>query len=251
MPECLAYVPPRLEAAAPARLVVCVHGISRDHREQIELLREEAEQRGYALLAPRFSERAWPDYQRLGRRGRGPRADLGVDLAIERLEHQLGLRFGDRFLLGYSGGAQFVHRYAMAHPDRVRAAVCAAAGWYTLPETQRRYPYGLRVEGSLAGVRLEPEAFLRVPLLVAVGRKDTTREAMRSRPRLDAEQGRHRLERAERWTDAMRRAAERRGLESSVELALIEGAGHAFSECVRGGLARLAFDFFDNRKGNP
>jgi pimeloyl-ACP methyl ester carboxylesterase len=249
MPECLGFVPPSLFGRQPPRLAICVHGISRDHREQIALLRDEAAKRGFALLAPHFGERRWPDYQRLGRRGRGPRADLAVDLAVERLEARLGLHFRDRFMIGYSGGSQFVHRYAMAHPDRVRAAVCAAAGWYTFPDADRRYPYGLRVEGALAGVRLEPEAFLRVPMLVAVGRLDTTQEAMRSRPRLDAEQGHDRIERAERWVDAMGRAAGKRRLEPPIELALIEGAGHAFSECVQGGLARLAFDFFEASKG--
>ena len=249
MPECLAFFPRAFPEGVAPRVAACVHGISRDHKEQISLLRNEADRRGYALIAPRFSERAWPDYQRLGRRGRGPRADLAVDRAIERFEIQMGLRFRDRFMIGYSGGAQFVHRYAMAHPGRLKAVVCAASGWYTFPETRRRYPYGLRVEGALAGVRFEPEAFVRVPTMVAVGRLDTTQEAMRTTRRLDAEQGRNRLERAQRWVEAMQDAARKRGVEPAIELALVEGAGHAFSECVRGGLARIAFDFFDHRKG--
>ena len=34
-------------------------------------------------------------------------------------------------LFGFSGGAQFAHRYAMAHPGSVNALVLTAPGWFT------------------------------------------------------------------------------------------------------------------------
>ena len=246
-PECLAFVPETFPRAGETRIAICVHGISRDHEEQIELLRPEASKHGYALLAPRFDAEGWPDYQRLGRRGRGPRADLALDRAVERLENRIGLAMSDRFLIGYSGGAQFVHRYAMAHPYRIRAAVCAAAGWYTLPDPSRMYPHGLNVDGGLAGVRLDPAAFLRVPILTAAGDRDVESEAMRSSSRLDRTQGRTRVERGRNWNDAMFRAAEKRAIESERSFLLLENAGHAFSECIAAGLDRHAFAFFDRQ----
>jgi len=246
-PECLAFVPTTFPNVGRTRVVVCVHGISRDFEEQVELLRSEASRRGYALLAPHFDAKDWPDYQRLGRRGRGPRADLALGRSLERLEKKIGLSISDRYLIGYSGGAQFVHRYAMAHPSRVRAAVCAAAGWYTMPDPARRYPQGLNVDGGLAGIRLEPGEFLRVPVLTAVGDADVDSEAMRSTKRLNEIQGKTRIERARRWSDAMARAAEKRAIETPRELVLLEGAGHDFSECIEAGLDQHAFDFFDRQ----
>ncbi len=246
-PECLAFVPATFPRGGRARVALCVHGISRDFEEQIELLRGEASRRGYALLAPLFDAKGWRDYQRLGRRGRGPRADLALDRALECLENRIELELSDRFLIGYSGGAQFVHRYAMAHPNRVQAVVCAAAGWYTMPDPARRYPHGLKVDGGLAGVRLDPAEFLRIPVLTVVGDSDVELESMRASDRLDRVQGRTRIERAQRWSEAMDRAREKRGIDSRSEFILLEGAGHAFSDCVDVGLARRAFEFFDRQ----
>lgn len=48
-------------------------------------------------------------------------------------------------LWGHSAGAQFVHRYMMFKTDApVRMAVSANAGWYTVPDLQVEYPYGLK-----------------------------------------------------------------------------------------------------------
>jgi pimeloyl-ACP methyl ester carboxylesterase len=41
------------------------------------------------------------------------------------------------YLSGHSGGAQFVQRYALAHPERVAASVLSSAGWYTFPNPAR------------------------------------------------------------------------------------------------------------------
>ena len=81
---------------------------------------------------------------------------------------------GDRFYLtGYSGGAQFAHRYAFAYPRRVAALAVCAAGWYTFPDPGLVYPHGLRLGGRLPGVTFNPAAILRVPAVAFVGARDT------------------------------------------------------------------------------
>jgi len=235
-----------LEDRGTLPLVVAIHGISRDAKEMAELLLPEARARDYALLAPHFEPAAYDDYQRLGRRGRGARADLALIEAWKRLEAAADCEFGPIYLLGFSGGAQFAHRFVMAHPGRVDAATIASAGWYTDPAPRRRYPTGLRVDGELAGVRLEPLRFLRVPMLVTVGTRDTKRDAsVRSNPRLDERQGRNRFERAKRFCQKMGEAAATRGIESRTSLIEIPNAGHSVSQCVEHGLSQWAFDFFE------
>jgi len=247
LPESFAFVPERRASGAGEPLVVAVHGVSREARQQIELLRPCAEAAGLALLAPLFDAETFADYQRLGRRSFGPRADLALIELIERFEERSARRFDRLLLVGYSGGAQFVHRFVMAHPERVAAAVCAAAGWYTTPDRARRFPRGLRTGGLLPGVRLEPRRFLRVPTLVAVGAQDLGRdESVRTEARLDAEQGRNRVERARTWVRAMREAAERCGLASRIDYVELPGVAHSFPECVEAGLDRVAFEFFES-----
>jgi poly(3-hydroxybutyrate) depolymerase len=235
------FVP--VDASRDAPLLVTIHGISRNAREHAESFAPFAARHGFAVVAPLFDEDGYDDYQRLGRRGRGPRADAALEHLIDDLERR---RVASRevFLFGYSGGGQFVHRYVMAHPERVRAAIVASAGWYTFPDPSVDYPYGIRLDADLPGVRLLPEAFLRVPMLVVVGDDDRERdESLRQSSALDRQQGRTRVERAKRWVRAMRTEAEERGMRPRVELALLEGAGHSFEESMQAGLGELVADY--------
>ncbi len=242
-----AFVPERASKAGVASLVVAVHGISLNALEQVESFAPYAEARGQVVIAPCFDTPEDGDYQRLGRRGRGRRADLALDDAIRRLSDATRIRFSRRTFFGYSGGGQFVHRYLMTHPERVDAAVVAAAGWYTFPDARLAYPMGLRVGGALSGVRMEPAEFLRVPVLAILGSLDLERdESIRTNAKVDETQGADRIERARRWIGAMRAAARSRGLPTRHELVLLEGAGHSFADCVERGLASSTFDFFDS-----
>lgn len=246
IPGYYGYLPIGGEDSESVPLVLCIHGISRDSREQVELLLPEAEARGYALLAPQFDEAGFGDYQRLGRRGRGPRADLALIECFRQLEAVAGRPFGQVYLMGFSGGAQFAHRFVMAHPDRIAAAVCASSGWYTLPDARKRYPRGLRADGDLAGVRFDPMKFLRVPILVSVGSEDVERDfSLRRQPRLDASQGHNRVERAQSWHRAMADAAKERGLVSRTRYIELPGVAHSFRACVDAELSRIAFEFFE------
>lgn len=241
------FVPERAFVSRRAPLLISVHGISRNALEQIEAFVEYAAVRGYVVMAPCFDTPADTDYQRLGRRGRGRRADLVLDRAIARLSETTGIHFDQRLLFGFSGGGQFVHRYLMAHPDRVDAAVVAAAGWYTFPDAGLVYPIGLRVGGSLAGVRLEARDFLRVPVLALVGSRDVERdESIRTTTKVDELQGVDRRERARRWIEAMRAAARSRSLPGRHEILELDGVGHSFSDCAGAGLAKETFAFFDS-----
>jgi pimeloyl-ACP methyl ester carboxylesterase len=162
---------------------------------------------------------------------------------LAELRQALGLLLGRVSLFGYSGGGQFAHRYLMAHPSRVTSAVVAAPGWFTFPERTHAYPYGTRGARRQLGVRMRAEAFLRVPVLVAVGDldEDERSEHLRHSPALDAQQGANRLERAARWVQAMRDAAAALGFPPRVALTTLPGAGHSFADCFEHGLGERVF----------
>lgn len=237
-----AYLPRR----TATRILVSVHGISESARSHAEHFAPLAERHGSLLVAPHFERPAWRDYQRLGRPGRGPRADRALERLVAAVGARAGVGSGRFFLFGYSGGGQFAHRYLMAHPRRVAAAAVASAGWYTFPDTRRRFPHGIRRGASFGDLELDADVFLRVPLLVTVGERDVERDgSLRQTERIDREQGLNRLERARRFVAAMRRAAERRGMPSPVVLRPLPGAGHSFEENVADAdLARLVCTHF-------
>ncbi len=226
------------------RILVSVHGVSRNAGEHLELLRPYAERSGAFLVAPQFAADAYPDYQRLGRKGRGPRADLALIRLLNDLGRTLSLDTGVVDIFGFSGGAQFAHRFAMAHPQRVRHLVLGAAGWYTMPDRGLSYPYGVADARGLNAVRLDALAAARLATLLLVGEHDNSPddEELNRSGIVCRTQGAGRLQRAQAWKRAMDAYARRRGETSAVDLRVLPGVGHSFREAVlAGGMGALVF----------
>jgi poly(3-hydroxybutyrate) depolymerase len=228
--EYFLYVPSTGGSGAP--LLVAIHGISRNSREQAKRFSDLAETHGVVLVAPHFSEDRFSDYQRLGREGRGTRADLALANIVEEVAWLTKAATTQFYLFGFSGGAQFAHRYAMGYPDRVAGAVIAAAGWYTFPDAQQRFPYGIRPNKELPKVRFDPEEFLRIPFTVIVGEHDTEADGVRRTERVDTQQGTTRIDRARNWVAAMQRAAQTFGLPTLVAFQMIRGGSHSFEDLM-------------------
>jgi len=215
-----------------SRVLLLLHGISRNAREMAQAFLPAATKAGYTVLAPVFDAGHCPDFQRLGRWGKGPR----IDFILQSLLEQLGSRLQEEVyrvdLFGYSAGAQLAHRFAMARPQRLRKLALGAAGWYTMP-TADRYPRGLRLKNELPGVRFVPEHFLRIPTRVYVGEEDTAREkTLNTNRRIDRQQGLNRLQRAETWVRHMNQKANDLRLPASIELHIMPGVGHSFRQSV-------------------
>lgn len=246
LPDCYVWRHP--EQATSQRWLCAVHGISRDAREQARLLAPAAAQFGYSIVAPLFDPVRFRGYQRLERRVR--RADAGDRLCdlLDDLAGEMGVP-GEIDLFGFSGGAQFAHRFALMHPQRVRRLAVASAGWYTMPDPGVSYPYGLAAASNGRLRTFQLEAFLSLPLLVLVGDEDNCRDApLRKRAALDLQQGSDRFARACNWHSAVSRARADRAFPSlAPQLQIMPGVGHSFASSVcRGGLDHRIFTFFDS-----
>jgi pimeloyl-ACP methyl ester carboxylesterase len=228
-------------------VLVAVHGISRNADEHAREFRQLADRLGCHLIAPRFDRDAFRDYQLLGIGGRGQRADEALQLALADLR-RFGVDADARMVLtGFSGGAQFAHRYALAHPRRVAALLIAAAGWYTLPDASLPYPRGCGI-GADSGVAFEPLPLLRLPMLVLVGNRDDERDdALRCDAWIDRDQGRTRIERARSWVERIASEARRRDFAPRCEFALVDDAGHDFGSMVAAGMLAQFESFLEHR----
>ena len=233
------------------RVVVAVHGISRNYLEHAELFLPECIAVGAALVVPRFSNIGYRGYQRLRKSKRGIRPDEALLEILDDARAVLGKPItSDLRLFGFSGGAQFVHRFSLAHPERVGRQALAAAGFYTFPTTTRKYPYGLgpvrhKDDGKDRNKPvLDPKGFL-IPTKVFIGQNDTDRdEDLRVRAHLDKEQGTNRLVRARRFVLAVRAFSGRMRNSPDCSLSILNGCDHSFSTCVKEGmLARRAMQF--------
>ncbi len=232
------YVPSRVDPTA--RPLVVVHGISRRAHVHLATFAPFAEMSGRILIAPLFSKARCKRYQQLV--ADPCRADQALLATLRAVATKTGYDMSQVDLFGFSGGAQFAHRFAMMYPERVGRLAVASAGWYTLPDFEQAFPYGL---ASIANGRERFQAklpdFLAIPTLVMVGEKDLARdESLRQRPEVDRRQGLTRVERAARWSQAMRQAAADRGVHAKISFHVLPACGHSFEDCARdGGLVDL------------
>lgn len=228
-----------------AKIFVAVHGISRNAEEHAQRFAPFAEQYGVVMIVPYFPADRFPDYQRLGREGKGERADLVLKEIVREVASLTGARARRLYLFGYSGGAQFVHRYMLAYPGRVARAVLGAPGWYTFPDANLKYPKGIRGSNSLPNVQFDPARFLTIPVCVLVGERDHRRDAeLKKSPQIDLRQGATRLERGRRWVDAMTDQAQARGLATPYVFHTLPRSPHSFTRSMRrGGMGERTFNF--------
>jgi pimeloyl-ACP methyl ester carboxylesterase len=214
-------------------LLIAVHGVRRNALEQMQAFAPRARERACHLLVPCFDGQHYPDYQRLGRPGHGQRADLHLIALVAGLAGEHGFDPSDLRLFGHSGGAQFVHRFVMAHPDMVRRYALSAPGWYTFPDETLQYPLGTG-HAPAEFPRLEAWRYLRVPGRVFVGQREHAHSRLlRRNERLDQTQGRTRLDRARSWVRAMQLAARSQCLQASLDLVELPDGAHGFGGLVR------------------
>jgi pimeloyl-ACP methyl ester carboxylesterase len=226
------FLPDDLDVALPP--LVCVHGISRNAEEHARAFAPVAARQRRLLVAPHFDAARFDGFQRVS---------SGIEEAVEALWRDVGAftgcRLGPVDLVGFSGGAQFAHRYALLNPQRVRSQALVSAGWYTFPSGRDAFPYGVRSAGRRGRRCADNLArFLAVPTLVLVGAEDSQRDAaLRRTPDIDIKQGINRIERASRWSAAFLQAATRAGVATTLQFATLPGCGHDFDDCVaKGGL---------------
>jgi pimeloyl-ACP methyl ester carboxylesterase len=245
------FVPGSLTPAS--RLLVTVHGISGNAREHAQRFAPLAQLSDTIVVSPLFVGEGYRDYQRLGRDGRGIRVDHALDRIVSDVSARLGIPASRFHLFGYSGGGQFAHRYAMAHPQRVASVSIGAAGWYTFPDATVRYPRGISGARGLDGVRFDPGAFLQVPASVFVGENDIDRDPeLRQTDKLDRQQGGNRFERGINWIRAMREAAYRHGHFTLYSFESLPATGHSFTEAMlRGRLGEKVFQSIARNSTGP
>ena len=140
----------------------------------------------------------------------------------------LGLDTETYDLFGHSAGGQILHRYALFHPNsRANRIVAANSGWYTLPDINEPFPYGL---GDTGMRKDEITHAFQSNLVVFLGEKDDeheTRGSLRETPEANR-QGPGRRQRGEYFFAAAQATA--RQLETGLnwKLKIVPGIGHDY-----------------------
>jgi len=171
-------------AGAAPGLLVTVHNSVRWYHLNLQAFRAFAERHQLVVLAPLFPA------DLLGGSSEGYKflleSDLRHDLVLNSMVEEVAAATGcdgSFFLLhGYSGGAQFVQRYLMLHPQRVHAAAIGAPGAVTLLDDEVDWWGGVRDVPERFGVGIDVAALRRVPIQLVVGDGDTEVAPLREQP---------------------------------------------------------------------
>ena len=217
------------------RIIVLVHGISRNANEIINKFskHDSVIEKGDLLIAPIFSKEFATDYQRLGRMGKGPRTDYLLMSIINEVSENLDLQPAlPLYLFGFSAGAQFAHRFAFAHPNRVKKLALVSAGWYTFPDKNTSYPLGLKLHNEFNDIEFQLERILRIKCKVFIGEHDTKRKkGFNKNSQIDAQQGENRKIRAHRWVSQMNQNSQKLDINNKISLQILDNVDHDFIEC--------------------
>lgn len=236
------YVPTsfRPDRAGSARLLVVVHGSERAPESARDLFTDLAEESGRIVLAPLFPMAVTDreeTHNYLFLEYEGIRFDLVLLAMVAEVAQRYGVPAQELWLAGFSGGGQFVHRFAYLHASRLSAVSIGAPGIVNTLDPGRDWFVGVRDVGQRFGQPVDWEGLRRLKVQVVVGSEDTASDVLIAPgDPLYAdgvnEAGADRVERA-RFLNALLREA---GVNSRLDV--VQGAAHAAAQ------VQLAVDSF-------
>jgi poly(3-hydroxybutyrate) depolymerase len=163
-------------ATAPLPLTVVVHGTQRMAERYRDAYRGFAEEHETVVLAPLFPAGIGEPgdlhgFKRLSFRG------IRFDRVLLDIVDEVAQRYrvdATRFALhGFSGGGQFVHRFAYLHAHRLSALSIGAPGRVTRIDPRVPWWPGTADLRERFGVDLDLDALRTVPVQMIVGAEDT------------------------------------------------------------------------------
>jgi len=216
-------------------VVFVMHGVKRNGETYRDNWVAHAEAGKFLVVVPEFSTQHFP-----GSRGynvgnvfetSGARKPVGqwtfslIEKVFDALRRDHGITAEHYDIFGHSAGAQFVHRMVLFMPGaRIRIAIAANAGWYTMVDDRRDMPYGLGGAGiDSVGLR----GALTTRLVILLGDRDTDPNDKYLRRTAKAmAQGSHRFERGRNFFSTALKAATAAGMPFAWTQQIVPGVGH-------------------------
>ncbi|ACS84786.1 alpha/beta hydrolase-fold protein [Musicola paradisiaca] len=244
------YAPAQVTPQTP--VVFVLTGVKRNAGDYRDAWQKSAEKNHLLVLVPAFTTQDYPGVNgyNLGNlvdAATGlpnPRAQWSysvIETLFDALRQQGVTQQSRYYLFGNSAGCQFVHRMLTLVPEaHVKAAVCAAAGWWTLTDDKVAWPYGL-AHAPVARTADDLAPLFALPLLVAVGQHDNNpAHPLLRRTAHAMAQGDNRLARARNYYAVARQQAQRRHEPFNWQLSIVPHVGHSGSKMSVWAASQLA-----------
>lgn len=223
-------------ARADSPIVLVMHGRARNGEAYRDGWIVPAEERGFLVAVPQFSEAHYPGSHRYNYGDvietdgtPRPKSDwlfAVTDHIFDAVRRYSGSTCKRYQLFGHSAGGQFVHRlWTLAYSECIEQAVAANSGSYTLPVHDEAYPFGL---GGLGVNEDDLRALYSRRLTVLLGDADCDPH----HPQLPREpgamrQGAHRFARGQYYFELARKRAASLGVSFNWRIATAPGVAHS------------------------
>ncbi len=231
-------------------IVIVMTGINRNADEYRDFWIPLADQYNLLIIAPLFSTEFYPDSRsyNLGNIMDEDEQFIPeekwsfsiIDPLFEDIKNITQNIHSKYYIFGHSAGAQFVHRFLIfKQSDNIKAAITANAGWYTVPDTEIDFPYGLNK--SPVNV-LNSISFFDQNLLVLLGEDDNDPESPNLRHTPETElQGPHRFARGFHFFEESQNIAQSLNRPFNWNIETVPNVDHD-AEQMSIACARLLFD---------
>lgn len=239
-------------ADADSRVVMVMHGASRNADDYRDVWVDAADKYNCIIVAPMFDKFRFPGswsynmgnlYSATGRRKSiNSSAFTIVEQLFSKIRAKYQLRKDSYYLFGHSGGGQFAHRMVLfGQAQRAERVVAANSGVYTIPDKAIALPYGTQDTGF---DRQHYQAVYAKDLTIMVGERDNNPyHRMLNRSDEAMAQGSNRLERGKNFFNTTRTHAEQLGVDYRWSFKIIPGVAHSPR-----GMSRAAAEYFFDSK---
>ncbi|MFV0387374.1 MAG: alpha/beta hydrolase family protein [Pyrinomonadaceae bacterium] len=233
------------------KVLVVMHGLSRNADAYIDSWKSWAIKNDYIVVAPHFDNKHWNGQNRynlgnvLSKSGKLNSKRKWTFQITDNLAKSVinGFRLKQQNydIFGHSAGGQFVNRMLLFLPNAaIHIAIVANPGWYTLPELETVYPYGLKNE-KLTFTKSDLINWTEKNVFLIRGTADIERTPnLRQTPDAD-KQGKNRFERA----GFMFQKIKEINANSNWKLMNVPGVGHQQS-----GMSKFAQNILSENKLN-
>ncbi|MCW8880114.1 MAG: hypothetical protein OQJ89_00270 [Kangiellaceae bacterium] len=218
-------------------ILFVMHGMARNAEDYLDAWVEIAKRKNIFLVAPEFESEFYRittnDYQEGNLKSffgwSNPESEWAYTVVENIFDHIVSTNnFSNQNynIFGHSAGGQFVHRMLLLKPDaRIAQAIAANAGFYTFPDTETDYPYGLR------SIATSLNKSLQMKLVILLGEKDNnSNSGVLRQTELAMKQGKHRLARGENFFLSSKGYAEQANLDFNWRLIKVPQVGHNYKK---------------------
>lgn len=232
------------------KIVFVMHGGGRNADDYLDAWKSMADENSFLIVAPEFASKfadyTTNDYQEgnlftfFGTKN--PREEWAytvVENIFDHLKSANGISNQGYDIFGHSAGGQFVHRMVMLMPEsRIETAIAANAGFYTFPDEELAFPYGIRKSGTALEPEIQKAYQKRLIILLGALDNDPSLGIFRTTD-LAMEQGANRLERGSKFYEANRRLKTKNNWTFEWEIDTVANVGHDYRKMSQNALKWL------------